>query len=172
MIFLWACAAPLQILGPEPDYVPPPDLPIVPAGVVTDGVYTDSKGFSVHVREGWVATPGADYEQRRLTMDHVPTGGRLEFFVYPEGGIWPRERTGCHWTFEDRGPYGVPPVGGDVTVATCTPRAAAAGGAERVLGWYVLHEGLAWHLEASMPVGYLAPSRLAAEDVLRTLRLP
>ena len=174
MIVLWlACAGPRQAVQEEVvEERAAPDAPWLPAGEVVDGTYRDLKGFSVEVREGWIAKPGADFEQRRLVMEHVPTGALLEFAVYPEAGVWPRERPGCHWTFTDTGPYRVPPVGRDVTVSTCTPRDAPGAVTERVLGWYVLDEGLAWHFEATMPRGYLAPARTAAEDVLATVRLP
>ncbi len=174
MITLWlACAGPRQAVQEEvPEEQVAPEAPWLPAGEVVDGVYRDLRGFSVDVREGWIAKPGADFEQRRLVMEHVPTGALLEFAVYPEAGLWPRDRTGCHWTFTDSGPYGIPQVGRDVTVSTCTPRATTDGPTERVLGWYVHDAGLAWHFEATVPRGYLAPGRAAAEEVLTTVRLP
>lgn len=174
MITLWlACAGPRQVVQQEQaEERSAPETPWLPAGEVVDGVYRDHKGFTVDVREGWIAKPGADFEQRRLLMQHVPTGAVLEIAVYPEAGLWPRERPGCHWTFQDSGPYGLPPVGRDVTVSTCTPRDAPGDEPERVLGWYVLEAGMAWHFEATMPRGYLAPGRAAAEEVLATVRLP
>ena len=157
---------------PRPAPPPPeaeaeaPESP--PCGQLRDGRYTDGeRGFSIAVPEDWLITPCRGGGDQRLTMSQGLTGVRLSVAVYAEDHITPRDREGCQWTFRDTGHYSALDAP-EVTVAGCTPREPTE---PRVQGWYTLRAPWAYHLELTLPDGYLGPSLAEGEVLIRSFRL-
>ena len=162
---------------PRPAAAPPPQAEAEreeavveppPCGQLRDGRYTDAgRGFSIEVPEDWLITPCRGDADQRLTMSQGLTGVSLSVAVYAEDHIAPRERAGCLWTFQDTGHYSAL-AAPEVTVAGCTPWEPTA---PRVRGWYTLRGPWAYHLELTLPDGYLGPSLAEGEALIRSFRL-
>ena len=138
----------------------------LPAGQVHDGVFTDDNlGFQVPLLEGWVAEPGPSSGLMRVAMRHVPTGTRVEFWVFEGRGLTPRPREGCSWTFQGEGRPNT--ISDEVVVAMCTP---ADPSARRVFGTVFAHQRWVMQVESHTPNDALVEGKEAADRVIRHLR--
>ncbi len=164
---LLACAA----RGPEPtedmaaDSQKPAEV-ARPSGQVENGLFTDEDlGFQVPLLEGWVAEPGPSSGLMRVAMRHVPTGTRVEFWVFEGRGLTPRQREGCSWTFESEGRANT--ISDEVIVAMCTPEDPSE---RRVFGTVFAHQRWVMQIESHTPNDALVEGKEAADRVIRHLR--
>ena len=135
-----------------------------PAGVVEGGRFRDhERGFQIVVPEGWMAEIGSAGDDERLRLKHVATGAALRVAVYIEAGVTRRARPDCHWGFEEEDVPSPLRLDQPVAVASCAPFEV---GAPRVMGWYVERPPMAYHLELSLPAGYLARGQDAGAEAL------
>lgn len=169
MLWMWACRKPAPPPEPAPSLVAPPiALAGSPAGSIHDEVYVDREWpLSVRVPDGWDVEIGTADATVRATFVDPETRVRVEFGAW-RGEAVPRARKGCAWTFTDTARYRAVRVPEAVTVATCTPDDPRR---QRVLGWFVGREGIAWSAEAVVPEGALGPGKEAAERVIAGWRL-
>lgn len=134
-----------------------------PSGAFANGTWADARyPWSLHVPPGWEVLPGAEGANPRLTLVHTESRARVEVSVAPDGSLGPRPRRGCTWSFEDVGGYRAMAVPGPIKVATCSPEDARDA---RVLGYFILDQGVAYDIEAVLPPGRL----LQGKDVTDTL---
>jgi len=136
------------------------------SGVVYEGVFTDEMhAFSLPVSEGWVADPGPETGLMRVAMVHVATQTRIEIWAFSGGGLEPRIREGCEWSFQEKNrplPYADAAV-----MATCVPKDPEG---RRVFGVIFERSGVAYQLEIQPPNDALLEGRAVANDVLSRLR--
>lgn len=167
LLTLLACPKP----APDPDSAlvteaPPPPIP--PAGTFTEGTFLDvDLPFTVRVPDGWLPRVGNSPDALRVSLTDSVTGVRVEVWAFHEGPLQPRPRAGCTWTFEDTARYRALKVTGDILVATCTPDDPDG---PRVLGYYLAHDGVSYHLESVIPEGRLLSGKAAADRIVGTLR--
>lgn len=167
-VLLWLLACGPKVGAPSDDG-PVESTPMAtarPAGFVHDGWFTDeSHGFEVPVLEGWVADPGPSTGLMRVAMLHVPTDTRIEFWVFEGGGLQPRVREGCAWSFVAEGRPNS--VASSVVIATCVPDEPAG---RRVFGTVFSHSTQTMQVEIHPPNDALVEGKEAAEGVIRQLR--
>lgn len=137
-----------------------------PAGLVHDGVFTDETlGFQIPLLEGWVAEPGPSKGLMRVSMRHIPSDTRVEFWVFRGQGLEPRPREGCAWSFQTQGRANA--VADEVVVATCTPTDPSS---RRVFGTVFAHYGNVMQIEAHTPNEAMVEGKEAADRIIRHLR--
>jgi len=138
------------------------------SGTVIDAIFTDRTfGFTIPVPEAWVAEPGPETGQMRVAFDHVPTGTRVEMWVFGAGSLEPRMREGCKWTFRDTGHFSVLESMGEVAVATCVPDDPEG---ERVYAYIFERADRVVQIEVHSPAAALVAGKSAGDDVIRGLR--
>lgn len=161
-----ALPAPPPVEAVSPGGASGPEL--ARAGSVHASAYQDgSYPYSVAVEEGWVSRPGAADAALRAVFEHVPTGTRLEVWVFHEAPTHPRPRGGCEWIYADTGAYEALRVPGAGDVATCLPDDPAE---PLVLGSYLVRDATAYHFELLVPPGRLIQGRRAADSLLSGVR--
>lgn len=170
LLTLGACRKPIA----DPDLVRDPNAPdpgavqAVAAGSVTGGVWTDARyPYTLRVLEGWELVPGTDGQNPRATVVHGETRARLEVSAIPGGALGPRPRVGCSWSFTDSAHYRALNVN-PVTVATCTPDDPRHA---RILGYFLVRDGVAYDLEAVLPPGGLLAGKEATDQAVSAFRL-
>ncbi len=159
----------LLACGPKPPPVAPAYTPPArnmaadrPSGVVHDGVFTDEMHtFSLPIAEGWVAQPGPETGLMRVVVQHVATDTRVEVWVFPGGGLEPRVREGCIWTFQTKGRPR--PFADAVLLATCVPDDATA---RRVYGTIFERNDVLFQAEIQAPNDALLEGRNLGNSLL------
>ncbi|GDX81204.1 hypothetical protein LBMAG42_30150 [Deltaproteobacteria bacterium] len=140
-----------------------------PSGSFTNGTWTDARfPWSLHVPPGWDVLPGAEGSNPRLTLVHTESRARVEVSASPNGILGPRARRGCTWAFEDVGGYRALAVPGQVKVATCSPEDARDA---RVLGYFIVDQGIAYDIEAVLPPGRLLEGKEVTDTMVGGFRL-
>jgi hypothetical protein len=151
--------------GPLPAIVlGPPD----PAGLLVGDTWRDvDHPFALRPGPSWRIRAGDRTERLRVTFENEALGVRLNAYAISGGDTTPRPRDGCTWTFDDTSRYRALRVTDPVRVATCTPDDPLAA---RVLGTFVVRDGVAWHFEAVIPAGRLVVGKQASDDLLASVR--
>lgn len=134
---------PAQVEPPSPSAAVP-----VQRGQVRDGVYVEPGAFSLPVPVGWGWLEGPPSGGLRLRVSAPKSELTVEVWRYTTGGLRPRPRGDCTWTWSDTGPYGGPGRGSGM-VATCTPEDPSQA---RIFAWVVEDSaGGSWQLEGHVP---------------------
>lgn len=143
--------------------------PAAPSGTFANGTWSDARyPWSIHVPPGWEVLPGTERTNPRLTMVHTESRARVEVSVVPDGRLGPRPRRGCTWAFEDLGGYRALAIVGPVKVGTCSPEDARDA---RVLGYFLVEEGIAYDIEAVLPPGRLLEGKEVTDTMVGGFRL-
>lgn len=160
-------AKPLELLRAAE--VTAPAVPAVPSGAFSNGAWNDARyPWSLHIPPGWEVLPGTEGSNPRLTLVHTATRARVEVSVSPDATLGPRARRGCDWAFEDVGGYRALAVPGPVKVGTCTPKDARDA---RVLGYFLVDQGVAYDIEAVLPPGRLVEGKDVTDTMVGGFRL-
>lgn len=154
---------------------PPPPLPVaepaplvVPAGLLKDGRFFDSRfRYSIAQPAQWSVVMGREQDAMRMRMTHDDTGIALEIWVFQGTGLAPRARAGCPWYFQDVGPYKGLPGGAAIGVASCTSVQADEALA---MAWMRELEDAVLQIEVQYPEGTLLRGDPMVRRVLATLR--
>lgn len=169
LVLLSGCPKPTPADAPGTMVTTPTaSAPVVTAGRIAEGVYTDSRWpLTMRVPAGWASTIGSDGQEVRLVLSDPDADVRITVAVTPGDVPSPRQLPGCTWIFEDIARYRAVRVPEPVLVGTCTPEDPDA---PRILTWVVAHDGVRWHIEGEVTPGRLRAAQADLETVLADVR--
>ena len=123
------------------------------------GVSNGGGQLSFAVPEGWQVTAGSD--ELIVTVTHLSSGTRVDFFVYYTSVGLPVPRSDCEWGYSD--PVSASPFRGVESVMLASCLLHESGDRVQALGFE--QSGVLWQIETQLKVGYLALGLEVSEEL-------
>jgi hypothetical protein len=128
------------------------------------GVSHGGDQLSFKVPEGWQAETGSG--NLVVTVTHLSSGTRVDFYNYDLGVELPVPRSDCEWGYSD--PVAVSPFRGVESVVLTSCLLRESGDRIQAVG-FEQSGGRIWQVESRLKVGYLAVGLEVSEELFSEL---